>query len=39
MTTTIHVSEEFRDRVYERKDREQTYEEWLRDELGWEQHE
>jgi hypothetical protein len=39
MTTTIQVSEEFRDRIYDSKDRTQSYEDWLREELGWDEDE
>lgn len=33
MSTTIQVSEEFRDFIYEQKARDQSYEEWLRENL------
>lgn len=35
MATTIQVSEEFRDYMYQRKDREQSYEEWIQQEVGY----
>lgn len=35
MGTTIHISEEFRDYIYDRKERDQTYEEWLQERVGY----
>lgn len=39
MATTITVSEDFRDEIYDRKRRDQSYEDYLRDELGMEEQE
>ena len=35
MATTIYLQGDTRDRLYRQKDREQSYEDFIRAELGW----